>query len=158
MSVRPINPGGFNIKDITEGIDYGLEIAANEAAIEFRKTYHNWDNQPEWIKKGPKNDNTSRVIEYYTESNPYVWVDGGTEPHEIMGNPLLHFTTNSVPKTTPGKLMSGQGSFGNTWRHATIVQNPGIEARDFSGQVFEVIDPKLESYIQFGIDKYSFTY
>lgn len=155
MSVKPITPSPINISDVTAGIDLGLSLALQQAEVEFAKSYHNWDNPPEWDTKGPQTRNGSREITYVTEDTPYVWVDNGTEPHEIEGNPFLRFATNSVPKTKPGALMSSSGFKGSHFVGAKKVKNPGIEARDFSGEVVKEIEPGLSDLVQVGIDKTS---
>lgn len=81
----------------------------------------------------------------------YLWVDQGTEPHEIkpVRAKLLRFTTGYQPKTLarPARTVSGGGKVTGNIVVAKIVHHPGTEAREFSQTIAEDIKPLYNNFI-----------
>ncbi len=120
-------------------------------------THKTWkaENIPKWATTGPKKEGSNVVLERSTSDVPYVYVDGGTPPRIITakpGKPMV-FQIGGKPKTKPGSMVSGPGMRGNQWKSKMEVNNPGIKARDFSGQVAEELEMPLVSNVQKNIDK-----
>jgi hypothetical protein len=70
----------------------------------------------------------------YTEYASYV--DGGTQPHEIHGNPLLTF------KTAGGQWVSVRG-----------VHHPGTKPTGFGGVLHNVAESVMIREVEIGIDE-----
>jgi hypothetical protein len=64
----------------------------------------------------------------------WVWLDEGTKPHVIQAKnvPNLIFQTQFTPKTKVKTFSSGAGGSSPPWRATPKVNNPGIEARQWS--------------------------
>lgn len=60
----------------------------------------------------------------------FGWLNDGTKPHLIVGNPLA-FQANSRPKTMPGTLRPSSGGSSGAMVFTTVVHHPGIEPRNF---------------------------
>ena len=70
----------------------------------------------------------------YTEYASYV--DGGTEPHEIHGNPLLTFRTA-----------------GGQWVSCRVVNHPGTKPDGFAGRMYLKAESVMIREVEIGIDQ-----
>ena len=134
-----------------------LRETGREAAKLLAGTHKTWnsDNIPKWANIGPKREGPDVSLERSTSDTPYVLVDDGTSPHIIQalpGKPMT-FRVGGKPKTRPGSMMSGRGSPGGKWVSKIEVNNPGIKARDFSGQVAEELEEPLADNVQKRLDR-----
>lgn len=67
----------------------------------------------------------------------WVRLDEGTKPHIIKAKnvPNLIFRTKFSPKTKVKTFSSSAGSIAPPWRATPQVRHPGIEARDWTGEI-----------------------
>lgn len=67
----------------------------------------------------------------------WVWLDKGTKPHTIQAKnvPNLAFRVNFKPKTKVKTFSSSAGSIAPPWVNTPKVNHPGIEARDWTGEI-----------------------
>jgi hypothetical protein len=67
----------------------------------------------------------------------WIWLDEGTKAHVIKAKnvPNLVFQTNFTPKTKIKTFSSSLGSSSPPWRATKQVQHPGIDARDWTGEI-----------------------
>lgn len=73
----------------------------------------------------------------------WLWVDRGTKPHIIQGNPYLRFRTGYQARTSAGpppKSNVGNGTASGGHVTKQTVQHPGTKARRFGREI-----AKLES-------------
>lgn len=139
-----IVPSDIDISELDREFTKAFTQLVDIAEDEFRKSYHNWDNQPEFKTTSSKSIHWE--VEYSTEDNPYVWVDDGTPEHIItaVNAPSLAFQYPSKPRTFPGKLSSGNASSGPNWATPKEVTHPGIKPRLFSNEVELIMNKKVE--------------
>lgn len=93
----------------------------------INKAISTWKHKPDWIRKiniqgGGRIDEVSGSL--YTTSTPFVWVMNGTRKGNVL------FSKSFRPKTTAGKLGSGQGA-GQVIRRGRPAPFKKIEGRDF---------------------------
>lgn len=150
--IKVIVPEPIDIKEVTKAIDMGLIISIEDAKVLFALTYQSWDAYPIFEQKGPRTVRGDREVEYSTGSDVYVWLDDGTDPHTISGNPTLTFMTDSIPKTKKSQLMSSAGFKGSEFKRKKEVKHPGVEARNFSEEVVERIDKVVDIRMQKQLD------
>lgn len=126
-----------------------IRAIATEIKSDFAETTATWENHhPSWethpsLAKGmisvsiaPK-DNFAGVI--------WNWIDKGTPAHTISAGIFtgrsdkrtLAFTGPFRPKTRRGFIGTFTGSKGTEWSTPERVNNPGIEAREFSKEIAE---------------------
>lgn len=134
-----------------------LRKTGKEAAKLLVGTHKTWksDNIPKWSTIGPKKEGPDIALERSTTDTPYVYVDDGTPPRIITatpGKPMV-FQVGGKPKTRPGSMASGPGMRGGQWKSKMEVNNPGIKARDFSGQAAEELEEPLADNVQKHLDK-----
>lgn len=100
-------------------------------------------------------DEKGDTVAITTDDEPYGYLDEGTKPHLITGNPVLRFQENFKPKTTPNSLNSVAGGKSGNYVHPppTSVQHPGNEARNFSQQVIDKIEPAFQADVDNDIAK-----
>lgn len=158
MTIKAITPKGFNIPKQRQAIDSGLLAGVEDAKVLFYMTYHNWDseNYPQWETIGPGTRSGNREVIYQTNSTPYIYVSNGTPRHTITSKQpggFLRFKAGSAPKTKPGRFQSMTGSPGTDWVTAQEVDNPGIDARNFPGEVAPRLQTTLTNSIQSNISK-----
>lgn len=151
--IKVIKPEPISIKEVTAAIDFGLMVSIEDAKTLFALTYQSWESYPIFEQKGPRTVQGERQVEYSTDSEIYVWIDDGTSPHTITGNPTLTFMTDSIPKTKKSTLMSSAGFKGSNWKKMKEVKHPGIEEREFSQKVADRIDKVADTRVQKQIDE-----
>lgn len=90
-----------------------------------------------------------------TDDEVYGFLDNGTPPHIIEGNPYLRFQENFKPKTVVNSLNSVHGGKSGAYVNPPpeIVHHPGNEARNFTTVVIKQIEPEFQADIQAEIDK-----
>lgn len=149
--MRVIKPKSIKLNEVKASIDFGLQVSIEDSKALFALSFHNWDNTPIFEQKGPRTKGGNREVEYSTVSTPYIWVDDGTKgPYTIRAKTPagLTFKPGGIPMTKPGRITSMSGSFGSQWIRVPEVTHPGIEPRDFSGEVVERIDAVIDTRVQ----------
>lgn len=68
-----------------------------------------------------------------------AWVNDGTRPHLITGNPLA-FQANSTPKTMPGTLRPSSGGSSGALVFTNVVHHPGTKARHIDETIINIWD------------------
>jgi len=88
----------------------------------------------------------------YTLDNRYRWTDKGTKPHTIRAKNggLLVFKTGYKAKTKRGSLspVMGGGTASGNFVSKQVVNHPGTEARDFTGQIRKRYTPLFRKEMQ----------
>lgn len=140
-----ITPNDYDLLEVDRMVRLTLQELVDQSEKLFKKTYAYWKDKPGF--QTTQTTGQDWIVEYKTQDTPYVFVDDGTEPHPIQSKTpggFLSFKTGGTPRTRKGSLQSTRGNLGDTWVRKQQVQHPGIEPRDFSGQIVEVIDEKAE--------------
>ena len=108
-----------------------------EAAATLNLVTEDWVHKPDFVSSTTLQGNKV-VMAVTTESEIFHWVDQGTQPHREprAGRTLMTFPASYSPRTRPNRLRGSSGArlaFGPTV-FAQVVQHPGIQARNFTGQ------------------------
>lgn len=132
-------------------VDAALYDVAADMRADFQKTTASWDHNVTF--------NIVRAGKGYavtTDDEVYGYVDLGTRPHTIEGNPFLAFQNSYVAKTQPRVIGSGGGGSGGETVYAQSVQHPGTRARLFSqtiGKKWEKEGPKrVQAALRTGLE------
>jgi hypothetical protein len=160
MSVQMIKPEPIDVKAATAAIDEGLLYGAETIEIQMNQVTMTWTPQtkPEWKKDGPKTEGTARILDFKTESTPFVWVDKGTQgpypipksgPHPTSLGP---FQVGYIRKTAPRKFASGPGGRFGEFVRPKQVMHPGIEPGNFTDEAAKQMDKQLYGIIQTRLD------
>ena len=129
---------------------------------EFEGTTKKWTHKPKFEAvvslTGP-----GPVLLVGTDDSIYRWVDEGTgkwgpkgSSYEIWAGAYtgksdkewLVYSSVFVPKTKPGTLQTTSGVRGEPDRRRVMVTHPGIEPRDFSGQIAKQEEPKFKKAME----------
>ena len=140
---------------------YGEEIAA-----EYRKTTTAWKSKRPTFKAKLNTKKSAEIIEIsvYTDDNVYKWVDQGVDGHMIIPRKARISGTAGtyLPETMPGTLnVNALGGVkildGNYFNLNHEFYWTGIRARDFTGQIGEIIASResMQSRFQAVIDKHA---
>lgn len=109
---------------VLQGVEAGLDIAANQIKDKFLQPTDTWNHKPEFsIESAPR----ERTIG--TNDTNYARINDGTAPHTIRAKnkKILKGHFNS-PKTRPFNFQ-GQSSAEGEVFYAKEVKNPGISPR-----------------------------
>lgn len=140
---RAIKPKPINNKAASKA----LADAAKKCGEFIRKDYDRvtagWNGErPVW--KVTYVANQYQAIISVRLANPsaqggkkWIWLDQGTKPHLIAGNPILAFQPGSAAGSKPGNLRTFGGSRSGDTVFARQVQHPGIEPREWSQMLQE---------------------
>lgn len=131
-----------------------LQTTATIAAGEqdrLEAVTRDWEDNPEFKTELSRSGNRIN-ISITTDSIVFHWVDQGTQPHVIpRGGSKKTMTIRGgyTPISSPGNLRtnSGGGKSSSSNIRTTLVKHPGIDARNFSGQVSELMQKQLNRSI-----------
>lgn len=103
------------------------------------------------------NEGGNLVVSIVTRNKIFIYVDQGTRPHIIQAKnaPYLSFRTGGfIPKTYPGKLLSGSGQKATGGFVKTqSVNHPGTEPRYFSANIAQKHKKTLVAALKAAIRK-----
>lgn len=144
IKLTPILPRPLNVSGIQLALVDGMREVGERIREDFQDTTKTWNHQPlfdpAFVIPKIGLDNISVTTE--TEDKIYNWVDKGTNvgkpPYPIRPhNPpyALAFPSQFIPKTFPGIIGSGVGFSGGDTFIAKGVMHPGVEPRDFVGDI-----------------------
>lgn len=123
---------------------------ANKAKKLLLQPTATWDHAVSFdiVEKGD-------VTSVTTDDEPYQYLDDGTPPHIIRGNPFLNFQENFVPKTTPGSLNSVHGGKSGNYVYPApqVVSHPGNEARNFTQTALDQLEVPFQNDVEAEIAK-----
>jgi hypothetical protein len=140
--VKGLKPKKLRIDKVRLNILNELRAEGRIIKKEFEKTTTTWKGAKPTFKiaigltgqdaiviVGPAGDTEG--------AQKWVWLDEGTKPHVIKAKnvPNLKFRTNFTPKTKVKTFSSRKGSIKPPWRSTPQVRHPGIEARDWTGEI-----------------------
>lgn len=111
-----------------------------------------WEHKVEFGSRKQIKEDSISVYVFPTGENAkiYEYVDLGTKPHQITGNPMKFKWGGKgsyVPKTLPrpARTVSGGGYVNNPqWVTPYVVEHPGIEGRKFSETITKDIEPQFK--------------
>ena len=144
-----------------EAIDE-TDAIADEALTYHRKVVREWTHKPGFRQQKYKSPNVYSIKIVPTGRYATIWyyVDRGTKPHEIAAKnvPLLRFQSGYSARTAPvAKSAQGTGQKFGAWVSAQVVQHPGTEARKFTENWLDELEPpfpdRIQAAIQRGINK-----
>lgn len=158
--MQMIKPESIDVKAVSAAIDDGLLYGSETVEIQMNQVTMTWaaQNKPEWKKDGPKTIDTARVLDFKTESVPFVHVNEGTQgpypipksgPHPTGLGP---FQVGYIRKTTPRKFASGPGGRFGEFVKPKQVTHPGIEPGNFTDEAAKQMDKQLYGIIQTRLD------
>lgn len=112
-----------------------------EALRNFRRTTNTWQRQPKFEAIAEYKDSGFEII-VGTDDVIYGYVDRGTRPHIIKpkGPWPLRFQSKYRAKTRPHILDSLSGGSSGDTVFAQEVYHPGTEAREFSNEIYKIVD------------------
>lgn len=135
------------VKNAKKQIDQALQKVAKQAQKLLLQPTSTWQHGVSFpITK------ITDGVEVSTDDAPYGYLDDGTSPHRITGNPFLAFPSSFGAKTTVGSLNAGPGTVGGNTVYTAEVEHPGNKARDFTGQVIKKVEPELQKEIEAAIE------
>lgn len=114
------------------------------------KTVSTWKNKPVFKTTLKPSISALHMLTAPTGSEKairqWVWVNYGTKPHTIKAKnaPNLVFRTGYVAASTPGKFKSDRHFRFGPRRRTKKVRHPGIDARDWTGIIYERRQSKFE--------------
>lgn len=112
------------LNKVLQGVESGLDIAAQEIKARFLEPASAWNHKPEFtIESAPK----QRTIG--TDDANYARINDGTKPHKIRprNKKMLKGHWNTA-KTIPFNFQGQAGAEGEVF-YALEVNNPGISPR-----------------------------
>lgn len=120
--------------------------AEREIKKDFQLTTKSWNHQPVFesavsLQGGPQ-------VLVGTDDQVYGWVDNGTAPHVISGNPMLVYKTTFISKTLPGVIGSRAGGKFGRYTKRKVVSHPGIEPRNFTKEIAKQWKPKFKKMME----------
>jgi hypothetical protein len=138
-----------------EAIEEALEETAVAMKVDYRVTTRTWKTPVDFKIIRP----SKSIREIYTDNKIYLFVSGGTKPHDIVPKnaPRLVFQTGYTPKSRVGKTGLGHirsykgAKFGPTV-YAMKVKHPGTEPRDFPGRINKKWEKEWPKQLQRAID------
>lgn len=140
----------LKVTRFTGAVQGALNQAMIETKLRFENTTRTWETPVEFTAR--KINAETAVVG--TDNQIYVYVNDGTEPHEIRPRSpggTLAFQTGYQAKTQPNVAFSqGGGAFGD-YVHAKAVQHPGTEARDFDEAIADQAVEYLQRFMQFAM-------
>jgi hypothetical protein len=129
----PILPDPIDAKHFRLEALNGLRTIGRRMVREFKRTTSTWDHQPKFvIQRSTKGGIFSVFV--YTEDRIYAFVNNGTQVRYAT------MTDDFISKTRPGVLnaRAGQGGLAFVSRQRP---RPGLEARDFTGMIQDLVEP-----------------
>lgn len=131
-----------------------LKTAATIAAGEqdrLEAVTDDWRDNPDFKTELSRSGNRIN-ISITTDSIIFHWVDQGTQPHIIPGagrTATMTIRGGYTARSSPGTLRTNSGGGRSSERNirTTSVSHPGIEPRDFSGHVSELMQKQLNRSI-----------
>jgi hypothetical protein len=139
---KSIKPQKLKVKEVRLRILNTLRAEGRVVKKEFEKTTATWKGakptfeiaigltgQDALVLVGPAGNQEG--------AQKWVWLNDGTKPHVIKAKnvPNLIFQTNFKPKTKVKTFASVAGKIAPPWRATQSVNHPGIEARDWTGEI-----------------------
>jgi hypothetical protein len=141
---KSLKPKKLKVKEVRLKLLNALRAEGRIVKREFEKTTATWKGaKPTFeiaigltgkdaiVLVGPAGDQEG--------AQKWVWLNDGTEPHPIRAKnvPNLIFRDGRgfKPKTKVKTFSSGPGANVGKWVKKPAVQHPGIEARDWTGEI-----------------------
>ena len=166
--MEAIRPREFDATKLRGPIFFEMSKYGEEIAAEYRKTTTAWKSKRPVFKAKLNTKKSAEIIEIsvYTDDNVYKWVDQGVDAHSIVPNPNVRiapvetYTAQSMPGTLSINSAGGTRTFAGTFFNPNklrIFWWTGIEARNFTGQIAEVVASResMQSRFQAVIDKHA---
>ena len=149
--VRFIAPKPISVRAVRRAVVHGMQATAKVVRNSHELFTRTWDpsSRPEWKEFGPQQQGGAMVWRRETVSTPFIYVELGTRPHLIAAKnaPRLAFQVGFVPKTLPGRLVSGMGGTFGSWVFPTQVNHPGTAPRYINRAIVEIVRPVLSRNI-----------
>jgi hypothetical protein len=139
---KNIKPRKLKIDKVRLRILNGLRKEGRIIKKEFEKTTATWKGAKPTFEIAIGLTGQDAIVLVGPAGNPegaqkWLWLNDGTKPHVIQAKnvPNLVFRTNFKPKTKVKTFSSKSGSISPPWRATPKVNHPGIEARDWTGEI-----------------------
>ena len=141
---------------IRSEVEKAIEKERANIIRELGITSQTWSNKPRFTARiigTPQR----RIIQFYTDSQVWNWLDEGTDPHPIAARnaPRLRFyRTGFVSKTVPNRLNPRAGRRANrNFITPLVVQHPGTKARNWSALIMRRSQKRLKTDIPKAIQR-----
>lgn len=150
-------------RSVHDELEREMALIGQEMQRLHEKVVRSWTHRPRFVfsQRIQPALITVEVKPYGEYAKIWVWVDRGTEAHEIKPKPSnksgkLKFRTGYSARTAPvAKADVGSGTASGAWRSASVIQHPGTEAREFTQDIYKKIQPgmrrRIENAIRRGI-------
>jgi hypothetical protein len=146
IELKPILPKIFKKNLFIYYFADAMKIQRDLVRLDFLKTTATWKRKPEFSNILTVSNTMIRFL-VETSDEIYGYVDKGTRPHVIEGNPVLSFMwggKGSYKAKTRVRVLgsSGGGSSGDRVAFASV-QHPGFEGRQFEDEILKKHEPLL---------------
>lgn len=152
----------YDAKAVERAIRDEKKDKGGDIVKELEKTTVTWDGEKPGFRAKVNDSGNDMIIEIDLTGSQHgrekwVWLNRGTEPHVITGNPRLTFIDSSpeaggtsyVPKTIPGQLMSRVGADATGPLHfPEMVIHPGFPAREWTKAIIEKKNEEFKKRIR----------
>ena len=140
--VKGLKPSKLKVDKVRLNILNELRAEGRVIKKEFDKTTATWKGAKPTFEIAVGLTGTDAIVIIgpagSTEgSQKWIWLNDGTRPHVIKAKnaPNLVFRTGFTAKTKVRTFSSSVGSSSPPWRSTKQVNHPGIEARDWTGEI-----------------------
>ncbi len=150
IDVKPFIKGGgdFGAKSLRSELKNVLERHAKKSKQALERPTQTWEHDVDAKIRAPG----SMEREITVEDEAYLFVNEGTQAHEIEGDPLA-YQNSFKAKTVVGSLSARPGGKYGDWVHPTSVMHPGFDARHFDDLTLKEVEPGFARDIDAAIDR-----
>jgi len=146
-SIKPTRLVGVDVKRFTSEVNRELKGVARAAEEEMAKPTRQWGAPPTFRTDiaGGLNKVIMTVHPTGAQAAKYERIDFGTPARVIRPNrkKVLRYLPRYLASTIPNRLWSRLARRSGEFRYARYVHNPGIQARNFSQQVYKKMNPEF---------------
>jgi len=140
INYKPVFPKKFNPSAFEAESRRAMKMVQDETNKLYARTVKTWEHKPKF-ESNYRETSAGITVEVFTTDEVYGYVNNGTRPHVIEGNPYLAFMSAYKSKTTPSKIDARKGGGSGPTIIRQKVQHPGTEARNFDTAIAAKIAP-----------------
>lgn len=144
----------LQIVDLQRVLTFAGKEISRGMRLDFERTTRQWSRRPKPDEQVMFVGSTL-VVDVGIADEIYAYVDRGTRPHDITGNPLAFQwggPGSYIAHTKPGVLLSGASSQSGDLVFRRMVRHPGFPGRGFSKMIKEKWDRRageiMERYVR----------
>jgi len=145
ISFTAVKPTQFRDSAFNSEYRRAVNTFTKRVRRDFERTTRTW-NHPVKFQQSTSVTGSAVDVEVFTFDLIYMWVDEGTSVRYAT------MTDDFVSKTSPGSLNSGPGRGGLAYVNKALPR-PGIDARDFTGQITRSREPDFRELMQEAMER-----